>query len=181
MFYKSITCLTLIILLLAPAWAMGEKPDEQKITVKTKTEIKGKKKIMTRITRLRVGETYKGERLAGKHINVIDFNVKDYRTALKSDKLIILFFYNAESKESQKEFQQLITAFNKLKSRKMIAFRVDYQNKKADEVERAMEKNFGVNKQNTKVFIKNGEKLLQTDKPWNKIQYLSKLSKYVEK
>lgn len=164
----------LILTLATPLLAAGEeievsKDDAVKVETNTKTitEVKDGKKIMTRIARFTV-------RRSAPYIQ--DFNVKDYKSALQSDKLIVLLFYTQDSKLSMEEYQYMKEAFKNLKVKDVVAFRVDYQDKKSDQSENNLAKAFKVNEAGTKIFIKNGGKILQTADSWIEQDYITNIT-----
>ncbi|MEA3493959.1 MAG: hypothetical protein U9R38_06190 [Candidatus Margulisiibacteriota bacterium] len=164
----------LILALSTPLLAAKEKtksPKDEAIKVETSartiTEIKGGKKTITRIARFTV-------RRSAPYAQ--DFNVKDYKNALQSDKLIVLLFSADGLKPGGKEYEHMKEAFKKLKVRDVIAFKVNYHGKNSDRAQKKLAETFKVKKAGTKILIKNGGKLEQTDKPWDKMDYIKKIT-----
>ena len=126
------------------------------------------------------GETmmkYTGTALAGKSAPLLDFKKADYDTALKSDKLIILYFYANWCPLCKIEFPNAQTAFNELTTDKVIGFRVNYNDDQTDADEVALARQFGVAYQHTKVFVKNGQKILKSPESWDDKRYDIEISK----
>lgn len=144
-----------------------DKATEVETKTKTITEIKGGKKIITRIARFTV-------RRSDPYTQ--DFNIEDYKKALQSDKLIVLLFCTKGSKQSEKEFDHLKAAFKKIERGRIVGFKVNFKDKNSDRAENKLAKAFKVKKAGTKIFIKNGGKLKQTDKHWDKKDYIKNIT-----
>ena len=127
------------------------------------------------------GETmmkYSGAVLAGKSAPLLDFMKTDYDAALKSDKLIVLYFYANWCPICKNETTNaLYPAFNELSSDKVIGFRVNYKDDQTDNDETNLAKEFGVAYQHTKVFVKNGARILKSPEGWDKNRYQSEINK----
>ena len=121
---------------------------------------------------------YNGAVLAGKSAPLLDFNKVDYEEALKTDKLIVLYFYANWCPTCRVEFPIVQNAFNELKTEDVIGFRVNYNDNQTDNDERNLARQFGVAYQHTKVFVKNGERILKSPESWNKNRYLSEINNY---
>ena len=126
------------------------------------------------------GETmmkYTGTVLAGKSAPLLDFNKADYDVALKSGKLIALYFYANWCPICKTELPNLYGAFNELTTDKVIGFRVNYNDSDTDSDEKNLASQFGVAYQHTKVFLKNGQRILKSPESWDKNRYLSEINK----
>lgn len=117
------------------------------------------------------------EVLAGKSSPLLDFQKQDYEKALKSDKLVVLYFYANWCPICKEEVPKLYEAFNELTSDKVIGFRVNYNDSDTDSDEVALAKEFGVAYQHTKVFLKNGQRVLKSPETWEKQRYLDEIQK----
>lgn len=116
--------------------------------------------------------------LAGTSAPLIDFNKVDYDEALKSDKLIVLYFYANWCPICKEELPNgLYPAFNQLTTDKVIGFRVNYNDSQTDNDEENLARDFGVAYQHTKVFLKNGQRVLKSPESWDKDRYLSEINK----
>ncbi len=122
---------------------------------------------------------YTGTVLAGTSAPLLDFTKADYDTAVKSDKLVVLYFYAKWCPICKVEFPLAQAAFNELSSDKVIGFRVNYKDDQTDADEVALAREFGVGYQHTKVFVKNGVKILKAPDSWNTIRYLSEIKKVI--
>ncbi|MDA2935919.1 thioredoxin family protein [Patescibacteria group bacterium AH-259-L05] len=120
---------------------------------------------------------YSGTILAGSLSPFFDFTKTDYDTALKSNKLIVLYFYADWCPICKEELPHLYSAFNELTSDTVIGFRVNYKDRETDADEKNLAKEFGVPYQHTKVFIKNGKKILKSPEVWDKGRYLTEINK----
>lgn len=122
---------------------------------------------------------YSGAVIAGKSAPLIDFNKADYDEALKTDKLIVLYFYANWCPICKVEVSSaLYPTFNELTSDKVIGFRVNYNDNQTDNDEVNLAREFGVAYQHTKVFLKNGQRVLKSPESWNKNRYLEEINKY---
>ena len=126
------------------------------------------------------GETmmkYSGAMLAGKSAPLLDFTKADYDAALKSDKLIVLYFYANWCPICKAEFPIMQGIFNGLSTDKVIGFRVNYNDDQTDNNEKNLAREFGVAYQHTKVFVKNGIRILKSPESWDKNRYQSEIDK----
>ena len=127
------------------------------------------------------GETmmkYFGVALAGKSAPLLDFTKTDYDAALKSDKLVVLYFYADWCPICKNETASaLYPAFNKLSSDKVIGFRVNYKDDQTDNDETNLAREFGVAYQHTKVFMKNGQRILKSPESWDEKRYAIEIDK----
>ncbi len=121
---------------------------------------------------------YKGELLAGNESPYLVFNKEDYDKALSENKTILLYFYANWCPECKIEQPETISAFNEMKNKNLIGFRVNYKDSDTDNNEIALAKEFGISYQHTKVIIKGGVKLLKAPDSWNKDRYLEELNKF---
>lgn len=119
--------------------------------------------------------------LAGSSNPLYDFHKPTYETALKSDKLIVLYFYNNTCPICRVELPEaLYPAFNELKDGNVIGFRVNFNDSDTDQDERALAQEFGVPYQHTKVFVKKGERVLKSPEQWGKSRYIMEINKAIE-
>lgn len=121
-------------------------------------------------------EKYTGTVLAGISAPLLDFKKVDYDEALKTDKLIVLYFYANWCPICKAEAPLLEEAFSQLKTDKVIGFRVNYKDDQTDKDEEALAKQFGVPYQHTKVFVKNGERVLKSPESWDTARYLKEIN-----
>ena len=71
-------------------------------------------------------------------------------------------------------------AFNELSSDKVVGFLVNYNDDQTDDDERNLAREFGVAYQHTKVFLKDGQRILKSPESWNKDRYLNELNNVLE-
>lgn len=121
--------------------------------------------------------SYSGEVLAGSSSPILDFKKADYDKALQSGKLVVLYFYADWCPICRAEVPQLYSAFNELKTDKVIGFRVNFNDGNDDNDERNIARQFGVPYQHTKVFLKSGQSVLKSSETWDKNRYLLEINK----
>jgi thiol-disulfide isomerase/thioredoxin len=122
--------------------------------------------------------TYTGTVIAGTSAPLLDFNKADYDTATQTNKLIVLYFYANWCPICKVETAQaLYPAFNELDSNRVVGFRVNFNDSETDSAEKALAGEYGVPYQHTKVFVKNGEVLLNSPGEWTKDRYLTEINK----
>jgi thiol-disulfide isomerase/thioredoxin len=128
------------------------------------------------------GETmmkYSGAVLAGKSSPLLDFTKADYDAALKTDKLVVLYFYANWCPICKAEFPLMQKSFNELTTDKVIGFRVNYNDNQTDNDEKNLAREFGVAYQHTKVFVKNGQRILKSPEGWDEKRYDMEINKVI--
>ncbi|TSC81769.1 MAG: protein Trx [Parcubacteria group bacterium Gr01-1014_20] len=123
--------------------------------------------------------TFSGTVLAGSAAPLLDFTKIDYETALKSDKLVVLYFYANWCPICKEEVPRLQAAFNELQTSRAVGFRVNFKDNETDKDEETLARQFGVSYQHTKVFLKNSERVLKAPDSWSKDRYLSEINKFL--
>lgn len=120
---------------------------------------------------------FQGQVLAGSSAPLLDFVQADYEKALQSGKLVVLYFYanwcpicKAETKNG------LYPAFDELDNDNIIGFRVNYRDNQTDSNEENLAREFGVAYQHTKVFVKNGKRVLKAPNSWSKSDYIKQIN-----
>ncbi|MBI2475771.1 MAG: thioredoxin family protein [Candidatus Taylorbacteria bacterium] len=122
---------------------------------------------------------YTGAVLAGKSAPLLDFTKADYDEAVKSDKLVVLYFYANWCPICKVEFPLAQAAFNELTTDKVVGFRVNYKDSDTDADEVALARQFGVAYQHTKVFLKNGKQILKAPDSWDNKRYNIEINKAI--
>lgn len=122
---------------------------------------------------------YSGTVLAGKSAPLLDFKKTDYDAAVKSDKLIVLYFYANWCPICKAEFPITQEAFDELTTDKVIGFRVNYNDDQTDNDEKNLAREFGVAYQHTKVFVKNGQRILKSPEGWDDRRYDTEINKAI--
>ncbi len=123
---------------------------------------------------------FSGTILAGSASPLIDFNKSDYEAALRTNKLVALYFYASQCLVCDEELSPLYEVFNKLEGAATIGFRVNFNDENTDDDERNLAREFGVDAPNAKIFIKNGRRVLKSAESWDKNRYLEEINKYIQ-
>jgi len=125
-----------------------------------------------------VVQGYRGTVLAGVESPFLEFNRADYEAALKSNKVILLFFYAKWCPICKEEIKEAYAAFDDFQTDNVVGFRVNFNDDDTDGDEKALAKEFNITYQHTKVILKNGVQVgTKHVDSWNKLRYLSELSK----
>lgn len=119
---------------------------------------------------------YTGTVLAGQTAPLLDFTKADYDTALKTNKLIVLYFYANWCPICIAEFPVMQSAFNAQTTNNLIGFRVNYNDNQTDNDEKNVAREFGVAYQHTKVFVKGGQRILKSPEGWDEKRYISEMN-----
>ena len=169
---KKFLVLLAIIIIIAIAYFVVLKTDQSKMTTEkldqpltlTEEKIPG----------------YSGAKIAGQLSLFLDFQKSDYDAALVTDKLIVLYFYANWCPICKEETANaLYPAFNELTTDQIIGFQVSYNDDQTDANEKALAREFGVAYQHTKVFLKNGQRILKSPESWDKNRYLAEFNKFL--
>ncbi len=120
---------------------------------------------------------FSGDRLAGSpEIPLLEYNDEDYQAALASDKLIALFFYANWCPSCRVEFPRMEQAFDGFTDENVVGFRVNFKDNATSDSERDLAREHGVGYQHTKVFIKDGERVLKSPETWSTEKYVSEIT-----
>ena len=122
---------------------------------------------------------YSGVVLAGTSAPLLDFTKGDYDAAIKTDKLVALYFFANWCPICRAEFPLMQEAFNGLQTDQVIGFRVNFNDSDTDADEKNLAREFGVAYQHTKVFLKNGQRVLKSPEQWPKDRYLKEINTYI--
>lgn len=126
--------------------------------------------------------SFSGKLLAGSksHAPLLDFNKADYDKAIASDKLVALYFYANWCPVCRVEFPKMESVFDELDTDQVVGFRVNYNDNQTDDNEKALARQFGVAYQHTKVFLKDGERVLKSPEGWGKDRYLEEITRFIK-
>ncbi len=124
-------------------------------------------------------EYYQGRFNEGESAKIFEFRDEEYRKALATDKLIVLYFYASWCPICNGEFPRMQQAFAEMDEDRVIGFRVHFNDDQTGQIERDLAYQYGVAYQHTKVFIKNGEKILKAPDTWDKAKYVEEIGKYL--
>lgn len=118
---------------------------------------------------------YAGSVLAGNSAPLLDFTKADFDAAVKSDKLVVLYFYANWCPICREEFPKAEAAFNELTTDQVIGFRVNFNDNQTDSDEQALARTQGVAYQHTKVFVKNNQQVLKSPESWEQSRYVTEI------
>lgn len=120
---------------------------------------------------------YQGTRLAGSATTpLIDFNAADYQAAKNSGSVVVLYFYADWCPICRAEFPKMQAAFDQLDGKAVVGFRVNYKDNATDDVEEDLAREFGVSSQHTKIFLKDGQRVLKSPETWSTDRYLQEIN-----
>ncbi|HLD60873.1 MAG TPA: thioredoxin family protein [Patescibacteria group bacterium] len=119
--------------------------------------------------------TFTGTKLAGTNSPLLEFNQADYDKASASGKLVVLFFYANWCPECKEELPEIKDAFNNLSTDQVVGFRVNFKDTETEDAETELARQFGVPYQHTKVFVRNGERILKAPDSWGQERYLEEI------
>ncbi len=122
-------------------------------------------------------QKYTGTVLAGTSAPLLDFNKADYDAAVRSGKLVVLYFYANWCPICKAEFPKAQAAFDQIQSDTVVGFRVSFKDNETDKDEEALARQFGVPYQHTKVFVKDGKQVLKAPNEWDTARYLTEINK----
>ncbi len=124
------------------------------------------------------GMSYSGTVLAGSESPLLEYNQADYDAAIASGKLAVLYFYADWCPICAEEFPKMMDAFDELDGG-VVGFRVNYRDDLVTPEEEQLAREYGISYQHTKVFVKDGERLLKTQETWSKQDYLDNVGDYL--
>jgi thiol-disulfide isomerase/thioredoxin len=163
-----------VVVYIVPNEKKSAEPEQQNESL----EVSNNQDFQLEATIEGVQKEYIGTILAGDKALLLDFNLQDYQKALSSDKLVILYFYANWCPICRAEFPKMQDAFNSTTRDDVIGFRVNYNDNETDANETALAREFGIAYQHTKIFIKNGQRLLKSPETWDKNRYIEEVNKY---
>lgn len=108
--------------------------------------------------------------------SLTDFAPEAFAAALNSDKLVVLYFYANWCPICRAEYPKMQQAFAELKTNDVVGFRVSFKDDEVTPEEEALAKEHGIAYQHTKVFIRNGERILKAPDSWEKDRYISEIN-----
>ena len=124
--------------------------------------------------------SYKGAVLAGVTSVMLDFDKTDYDKAIKSGKIVLLYFYDKNSALGRDEVRRAYLAFDDLESDDVIGFRVNYNDVDTDRFEKDLAKKYGISTDGMKVIIKEskqvGPNYIET---WSKERFLIEINNLI--
>lgn len=122
-------------------------------------------------------EASAGAVLAGKAAQIFDFTKSRYDEEIKSNKLIVLYFYASWCPICKEEVPKMYQAFDELTTDQVVGFRINYNDNSTDNDEKELARLFGIAYQHTKVFLKNNSRILKSPEDWDKQRYLDEINK----
>jgi thiol-disulfide isomerase/thioredoxin len=122
-------------------------------------------------------EEFSGDRIAGSpKTPLLEYNDEDYEKALASGKLVVLYFYANWCPTCKIEFPKMEKAFDGFTDENVVGFRVNFKDNQTSDSEKEVAREHGVPSQHTKVFIKDGERILKTPESWDTAKYVSEIT-----
>lgn len=130
-----------------------------------------------------VGQNYSGKLLAGSKTGtvVLEFNQADYKQAVADDKLIFIYFVSDWDTDSATEIvESFYPAFTQMNDPEVVGFVATFGDASTTLAEKEVARNFGVAISKTKIFVRDGERLLKSFKAWDKEDYLTQTAKLLK-
>ena len=146
--------------------------DEEAGIIPTATPVRGASPAPTNS-----GAAYQGAVLAGTTSPLLDFHKADFDAAVRSNKLVVLYFYANWCPICRAEFPKMQAAFNELTDDNVVGFRVNFSDNETDDDEVGLARQHGIAYQHTKVFIKNGQQVLKSPETWEQSRYVTEITK----
>lgn len=112
--------------------------------------------------------------------SVSDFNQADYDEALRTDKLIVLYFYANWCPYCRAEFPVMQGVFEDTDKSRVIGFRVSYNDSDTSAEEKNLAREFGVIYQHTKVFVRGGTQVLKSPETWDAARYKEEINTHLQ-
>jgi thiol-disulfide isomerase/thioredoxin len=119
---------------------------------------------------------FSGQVLAGTSSPLLAYNKTDFDVAVASGKLVVLYFYANWCPICLAEFPKMEDAFDQISGDGVVGFRVNYNDNETDADEKALARTHGVAYQHTKVFLKNGQRVLKSPETWDTSRYLVEIN-----
>jgi thiol-disulfide isomerase/thioredoxin len=119
---------------------------------------------------------FTGTVLAGSSSPLLEYTTADYNAALRSDRLVVLYFYANWCPDCRAEFPLMQQAFDQLTSGRAVGFRVNFNDSDTETAEAELARTFGVPYQHTKVLVKDGQQLLKSPEAWDTSRYLREIN-----
>ena len=124
--------------------------------------------------------SFSGSVISGSNSPLLEFNEADYQKALASDKLVVLYFYANWCPLCKEEFGgETEPAFDDLTTDKVVGFRVHYNDNETTDRDKELAREFGIGYQHTKVFLKDGERVLKSPETCDKERYIEEINKNI--
>jgi len=119
---------------------------------------------------------FTGTRISGTSAPLLEFTRADYDKAVASGKLVVLYFYANWCPICKAEFPTVQSVFAELATDKVVGFRVNFNDNETTDDEEGLAREHGVPYQHTKVFVKDGSRILKAPDTWDKARYLSEIN-----
>lgn len=105
-----------------------------------------------------------------------EYSRQRYEKAASSEKLVVLNFHANWCPVCKNEVEELRKAAAELDPEKVEILMVSYKDNEATDEEEALAREYGVAYQHTKVFLKNGERILKSPEAWKKERFIEEIS-----
>lgn len=115
--------------------------------------------------------------LATKNSSFVEFNQKDYETALNEGKIVYLEFYANWCPICRAQEEDIIEGINKLTRADVAGFRVNFKDDQTDENEKALATKYKIPYQHHKIVLKDGKVVIDSAETWDVQTLISKLTK----
>ena len=109
--------------------------------------------------------------------DILEYTKADYDKAVSAGKLVVLYFYANWCPICKAEYPHMEKAFMSPLSSNVVGFRVNYKDNETSSEEEDIAREFGVVYQHTKVFVKDGKRVLKDGTSWDVSRYVKEINK----
>lgn len=122
------------------------------------------------------GMTFNGKVISEGATPIIEFNRADYEAAVAAGRLVVVTFYANWCPICASQQPEHFRAMRQLSNPDVVAFRANYKDSDTDSEEEDIAREFGIAFQDTKVIVKNGQRVVKSTEFWSADKYLNEIN-----